>query len=249
MSASEITNHETGIAGSNRRGQMKSMKALTAAALLAASTGTASAGINDLIIEYYQGDLDIETALASNTESESGKGRGLSITFPTTETAYLRADYLQEEYTAMVGPGTMEGFGTVVSGSIDRSREVRSLVIGMVDMANAEMRIFADIGAAKIRRSRNDTGSNGTGVFVSELETETTSPMVRLGLTGEDGRFAWYLTGEYLHDALQADFTEDSEIWKHLYVGYQLTENVELGVRYSDTVEFKTLGGSARVRF
>lgn len=228
---------------------MKRMKLITAAAMFAAFTGTASAGINDLVVEYYQGTLDLETPLASNTDPESGKGRGLSITFPTTETAYLRADYLQEEYTALVGPGAMDGFGTVVSGSIDRSRDVRSLVIGMVDMANAEMRIFADIGAAKIRRSRDDTASDGSNDFVRQLESENTSPMVRLGLTGEDGRFAWYLTGEYIHDALQADFTEDSEIWKHLYVGYQLTQYVELGVRYSDTVEFKTLGGSARVRF
>lgn len=175
--------------------------------------------------------LDLEAGTAEHQAEGAGGLEGdayrLSGATLGAEGMFTRADLRRDTFDY-----------TFLGDDITETRDLAAVSFGRVVPMGETLYLAGEIGYAWVRHRLEQAAD-------TDDATETT-PIVRLALLGKHGGFTWSAEGEYLRDAAFNDGDEDSALWWHARIGWQITQSVNIGVFHSDVEQFTSQGVSLR---
>ncbi|MBW3567497.1 MAG: hypothetical protein KY410_05980 [Proteobacteria bacterium] len=234
--------------------------------LLATFTAGAIAAPATSWVEFSYGELDREWPSAPYDEGE-GTDVSLSAAYASSSTAYWRLDARRQSHDfdlppLAVGdepsPGLFVTADTVIAPDASRrefGRDIQTLTAGIRSPLNSGVDLIGEIGIARTQVEFDavllDTGTPESTELVSistlTSEHEQTGAVGRLGIIVEDGSVAWGGTMEWFNKMPTGSFEESESVrWWNAYVGYRITPNWTLSLRYADSEELTSKGVSLR---
>lgn len=215
-------------------------------------------------LEVSYGELEREWALTPYDEGEGDETR-LAGAYATSATGYVRMDLTRQAFGAdvqpmVVGDELASGYFIVPATELDvdewrgeRERNISTLTAGLKSPLNSGVDLIGEIGVAQVQYEAPTVdivlGVPGEveSVIFGQRESKQTGGVGRLGVVAEDGGVAWGATMEWYNKMPTGHLDEtDSARWLHAYLGYRISPNWLISLRYSDTEEFKTKGLSLR---
>lgn len=232
--------------------------------LLGLIAGSAVAAPSRSWLEVSYGELEPETAASSYDEGEGDEAR-FAAAYATSNTGYVRIDFTRQAFGAdiqplVVGDELASGYFIVPATDLnvdewraERERNVSTLTAGLKSPLNSGVDLIGEIGVAQVQYEVPAVdivlGAPGEveSVTFGSFENKETGGVGRLGVMAEDGGVAWGATMEWYNKMPTGVPDEtDSARWLNAYIGYRITPNWLISLRYSDTEEFKTRGISLR---
>lgn len=233
--------------------------------LLATFTASASAAPATSWVEISYGDLDREWASAPYNEGE-GSDATLSAAYASSSTVYWRLDARQQSHDFDLppleigdepSPGLFVTADTVIAPDASRrefGRDIHTFTAGIRSPLNSGVDLIGEIGVARIQLERDvillDAGTPA-GTELASIsraigEHEQTGGVGRLGIIAEDGSVSWGGTLEWFNKMPTGVGEGESVRWWNAYIGYRITPNWTLALRYADSEEFTSKGLSLR---
>lgn len=232
--------------------------------LLGLVAGSAVAAPSRSWLEVSYGELEPDTAASAYDEGEGDEVR-FAAAYATSNTGYVRLDLMRQAFGAdvqplAVGDELTSGYFIVPATDLnvdewraDQERNVSTLTAGLKSPLNSGVDLIGEIGVAQVQYEMPTVdvvlGVPGEveSVTFGLRETKETGGVGRLGLMAEDGGVAWGATMEWYNKMPTGVPDEtDSVRWLNAYVGYRITPNWLISLRYADTREFETKGISLR---
>lgn len=232
--------------------------------LLGLVAGSAWAAPSRSWVEVSYGELERETAFTPYDEGEGNETR-LAAAYATSNTGYVRLDITRQAFDAAIepyvvgdeaSPGYFVDADTVLNTGDwrqDTERDISTLTAGLKSPLNSGVDLIGEIGVAQVRYEVPAInillGLSGQvdAITLASMESKQTGGVGRLGIVAEDGGIAWGATMEWYNKMPTGLLDEtDSARWLNAYIGYRITPNWLVSLRYSDTEQFKTKGLSIR---
>ncbi|HEX7047425.1 MAG TPA: hypothetical protein VF275_07625 [Gammaproteobacteria bacterium] len=197
------------------------------------------------------GTAPVNDELSQRLTGQMGGGQGMFMRFD------FRRDSLSQNY--FENPFTLPD-GTeidVAPISAEKQGQLMSLSIGRTVMVDEGLRLTGELGYGRVEYDFDfpvltvDAGALQS-VAVESVLAEEDTPFLRLALASDIGVFEWAIEGEYMDKVpqpllLPGTAEVDSELWWNARVGYSITPEWNIGVRYADSEIFSATTLSVRM--
>lgn len=206
--------------------------------------------------------LDVSAGTASIDYPSSDTGRSLQLAgaFPVADSLFLRADLARErvDFQPRRASGLLDPNVSVTEpefeGNMDR--DLATLTFGYFTPLASWATFSAEGGAARFKRAGTTVHmtDDGAVINVSNESFSSSTFLFRAGLDGEINQFTWGVGAEWFNEEPTVFFGSDciecgSATWWNLRLGYRLSEEWNVGLRYRDSNDFNSVGASLRWGF